>query len=571
MIVAESEGHAKLRQKTVAREVVHRADLFEDGGREAVEKFLDELKRFQGVRITTSRLIFGIAGSPARAFNCVAMNPSFLRVWILAGWFLGLAAATVAADRPNIILLMGDDHGWDETGYNGHPYVKTPVLDEMAATGLRFDRFYSGGSSCSPTRGTVITGRHHHRYGTFNPGFSVRPEEIGVARVLREAGYATGHFGKWHLGPVKAASPTNPGAMGFEEWVSHDNFFELDPSLSRNGGPPEVIKGESSAIVVAEAIRFIDRAKQAGRPFFLVIWFGSPHEPYQALAKDLALYDALPATFGARQVKLTSNETGRTVDRLQRDVLRERFAEITAMDRAIGELRTHLGGTGLRPNTLLWYCGDNGTPQEAVATVPFRSHKGNIYEGGIRVPGVIEWPAKISRPRASAINAVTTDMLPTLCELAGAPVPKRTLDGLSLVPLLEGKMTERARPICFWQGALARGADPKPYIDLELQKGTTPLAKVGPDGTATRNFQNFHYPAVREADIAGSAAIVDNRFKLVVDGARGTGVELFDLRADPAEKTNVIAAHAGEAKKLEQQLRAWQRSVLESLTGADYR
>jgi arylsulfatase A-like enzyme len=483
----------------------------------------------------------------------------------------GLTARGQTAERPNIILLMGDDHPWDETGYNGHPYLKTPVLDQMASTGLRLDRFYSAGSSCSPTRGTIITGRHHNRYGTFNPGYSLRPEEISIARLLRDAGYACGHFGKWHLGPVKAASPTNPGAMGFEQWVSHDNFFELDPWLSRNGGPPEQFKGESSAIVVAEALKFIERAKQEKRPFFVIIWFGSPHEPYSALPKDLALYDNLPATFANRQVRLTSNETGRPMQRLQREVLRERFAEITAMDRAIGDLRTHLDRAALRSNTLLWYCGDNGTPQEAVATLPFRGQKGTIYEGGIRVPGVIEWPAKITQPRVSAVNTVTSDILPTLCELAGQPLPKRTLDGISLKPLLEGRMTERPSPIAFWNArAPLVDANAKPYIDPELQKGTTPLAKLGGDG-ATRNFQNFVYPAIREGDFAGPRAILDNRFKLVIDGAAGSAKELFDVRADPAEKSNVIAAHPTEAAKLEQQLRAWQQSVLQSLTGADYR
>ncbi len=482
-----------------------------------------------------------------------------------------LATASVrAAERPNVVLLMGDDHGWDETGYNGHPYLKTPVLDQMAASGLRLDRFYSGGSSCSPTRGTVMTGRHHNRYGTFNPGYSIRPEEITIAKILRSAGYACGHFGKWHLGPVKAASPTNPGAMGFDEWFSHDNFFELNPYFSRNGGPPEQFKGESSEIVVAEAIRYIDRAKQQQRPFFVVIWFGSPHEPYSGLPKDLALYDHLPASFGTRRVKLTSNETGRTVERLQREVLRERFAEITAMDRAIGQLRTHLGNTGLRPNTLLWYCGDNGTPQEANATVPFRAEKGHIYEGGIRVAGVIEWPAQITRPRISDVNTVTSDILPTLCELAGQPLPKRPLDGISLKPIIDGKMTARPGPLGFWNG-LARGEKGKPYIDPELQKGTTPLVKLAGDGRPTRNFQNYHYPKIEEEDFGGARAMLDNRYKLVIDGGRGTGKELFDLRNDPAEKKNIIQTQPAVAAKLEQQLRAWQQSVLQSLTEADYR
>ncbi|MEX0882845.1 MAG: sulfatase-like hydrolase/transferase, partial [Cyclobacteriaceae bacterium] len=127
---------------------------------------------------------------------------------------------------PNVVLLMGDDHGWDETGYNGHPYLHTPILDEMAKNGLRMDRFYSASPICSPTRGSVITGRHPNRYGTFTPGFSIRPEEIGIAELMKSAGYHTGHFGKWHLGPVKASSPTNPSEFGFDEYLSHDNFFE---------------------------------------------------------------------------------------------------------------------------------------------------------------------------------------------------------------------------------------------------------------------------------------------------------------------------------------------------------
>ena len=124
---------------------------------------------------------------------------------LLAGGHVETAWAETPT-RPNIVLLMGDDHGWEETGYNGHPYLKTPTLDEMAASGLRMDRFYAAHPSCSPTRGSVLTGRHPNRYGTFYPGCSLRPEEVTIARLLQKAGYATGHFGKWHVGPVKAAS-----------------------------------------------------------------------------------------------------------------------------------------------------------------------------------------------------------------------------------------------------------------------------------------------------------------------------------------------------------------------------
>jgi arylsulfatase A-like enzyme len=192
---------------------------------------------------------------------------------------------SLADERPNFILVMGDDHGWSETGYNGHAHLKTPVLDEMAATGLRMDNFYAAHPSCSPTRASVLTGRHPNRCGTFSPGWSIRPEEITVARLLSDAGYYCGHFGKWHVGAVKEGSPLNPKAMGFDEYVSHDNFYEMNPEMSRNGGPPEVLKGEGSEVTIAETLKFIDRANEIGKPFLAVVWFGSPHEPYSGLEK----------------------------------------------------------------------------------------------------------------------------------------------------------------------------------------------------------------------------------------------------------------------------------------------
>jgi arylsulfatase A-like enzyme len=481
------------------------------------------------------------------------------------------AQATAADAAPNIILLMGDDHGWDETGYNGHPHLKTPVLDEMAATGLRMDRFYSAHPTCSPTRGSVITGRHPNRYGTFTPNCSIRPEEISIAQILQKAGYVCGHFGKWHLGPVKAGSPTSPGAMGFDQWLSHDNFFEMSPSLSRNGAPPERFPGEGSEVVIDETIRFIDNAKQRKQPFFAVVWFGSPHEPYSGLDEDLALYDDLPDAYAKQMVKLTSMETGQAVRRPLNEVLRERYAEITAMDRAIGKLRAHLRGNDLRQNTLLWYCGDNGVPSSGRATTPFRGQKGLVYEGGIRVPGVIEWPEEISQPRVSDVNAVTTDTLPTICDLVGQELPDRPLDGVSLKLLIDGTMTERPSPICFWSYRPTGDAkrNQEPYIDPKLQEGTTPLVKMMA-GRFTRNFQNFHHATISEGDFSGPRAILGNHYKLVVDGQSGTGKELFDLRDDQTETKNLIESEPEVAKQLERQLHSWQQSVLESLTGADY-
>lgn len=480
---------------------------------------------------------------------------------------------TSSVAQPNIVLLMGDDHGWEETGYNGHPHLKTPVLDEMAATGLRLENFHAAHPSCSPTRASFMTGRHPNRMGTFAPGWSIRPEEITIARVLGNAGYRCGHFGKWHLGPVKAASPTSPGAMGFHEWVSHDNFFELNPSLSRNGGPPEVFQGESSAIVIDEAIRFIDGAKAAGKPFLTVVWFGSPHEPYSGLPEDLALYDDLPAKYPDKKVKLTSNETGGPTTRPQGEVLRERYAEITAMDRAIGTLRKHLADEGLRENTLLFYCGDNGTSADGSLVTPHRGVKGQIYDGGTLVPGLIEWPERISQPRSTPVRASTSDLLPTLCALTGQPLPDRPIDGIDLTPVLDGTLTERPAPLYFWAyntSGLGK-AKPEPYIDTELQKGTTPLAKLS-GGKPTRDFNNYRHPALGESDYLGPRAIIDGRLKLVIHEQKGGApkTELFDLAADPAETSNLIDQQPAAAEKLQGKLRQWQTSVLQSLTGADY-
>ena len=232
---------------------------------------------------------------------------------------LGLAfvsTATNAASRPNIILCMADDQGWDETGYYGHSVLKTPVLDKMAASGLRLDRFYSAAPNCGPTRGSIMTGRHPNRFGLFSPNWAIRPEEHSLAKGLQQAGYATGHFGKWHLGPVKANAPNNPGALGFDTWLSHDNYFEMSPVLSRDGAPPEKHIGESSEIVAEAAVEFINQSITANKPFFAVVWFGSPHGPYVATEKDRAPY--------RNQV---------------REELANRYAEITAMDRAIGHLR----------------------------------------------------------------------------------------------------------------------------------------------------------------------------------------------------------------------------------------
>ncbi len=222
-------------------------------------------------------------------------------------------------------------------------------------------------------------------------------------------------------------------------------------------------------------------------------------------------------------------------------------------------------------------------PPEGRLTTPFRGHKGQVYEGGLRVPGIIEWPERIPQHRETAVNVVTSDMLPTICDLAGQSLPLRPLDGVSLKPLLEAGMRERPKPICFWQYVQRREgqAEPEPYIQPQLQQGTTPTATMM-EGRLTRNFRNHRYPRVREEDFAGAAAILGNRYKLVAPRERSQesspgpsptspATELYDVRSDRGETTNLIQFQPEIAKDMERQLREWQRSVLTSLTGADYR
>ena len=479
------------------------------------------------------------------------------------------------SDLPNIILMMGDDHGWDEVGYNGHPFVKTPVLDEMAESGLRFDRFYSGHPSCSPTRGSFLTGRHPNRYGTFTPGYSIRPEEITLADIVTKAGYATAHFGKWHLGPVKKESPTNPGAMGFDEWFSHDNFFEMDPVMSRNGNPPQKVEGEGSEIIIEETIRFIEKSTAQDKPFMAVVWFGSPHEPYSGLPKDLNLYANLPDSLNEQETSLTSNDTGERVTRKLGEVLQERCAEITAMDRSIGMLREYLANNDLKNNTLVLYCGDNGTPPSANRTgMTIRGQKGNLYEGGVRVPGVIEWPAGIKKPAITSAVAVTSDLLPTVADLTGQSLPERPLDGESLVNIFDDPSMQRNGTLCFWSfGIRDSNVEALPnYIEPELQEGTTPLVKkLG--GRFTRNFRNYKFDQISEEDYSGQRSILKDQYKLLLEGATPSseGFELYDIEKDPAETENLADQYPDLVREMQAALLDWQQSVLSSLTGADYK
>ena len=436
----------------------------------------------------------------------------------------------VEKGKPNIILCMTDDQGWGDTGYNGHAILKTPNLDEMSKSGLRFDRFYAGAPVCSPTRGSAITGRHPYRYGIFFANKGHMPdEEITLAEAVKTQGYTTGHFGKWHLGTLTTTmEDSNRGQVGKSEHYSppQDNGFDVcfsteakvptwDPMKKTPGSGKHYgthyfnetgqvvtdnLEGDDSRVIMDRAIPFIQNAAEKKTPFLAIIWFHTPHKPVVAGPEYLAMYEGHP---GAHYLGC-----------------------LTAMDEQVGRLRSELKKLNAAENTMLFFCSDNG-PEEKKDTEsngtagPFRGRKRSLYEGGIRVPGLLEWPAKIKKNRTTNLPCCTIDYFPTVMdvlglEMKGQPKP---IDGVSLLGLIKGEMKKRARPI---------------------------------------GFQSKQ-----------QLALNDNRYK-IYSGDSGKSFELYDLIDDPAE-TNDIAAEKPEIlKKMKQTLLKWQQSCKDSNEGKDY-
>lgn len=447
-----------------------------------------------------------------------------------------------ARDQPNILLVMADDQGWGDTAYNGHPLLKTPNLDDMATKGLRFDRFYAAAPVCSPTRASVMTGRHPNRMSVFKWGWPIRPQEVTVAEALKTAGYTTGHFGKWHLGSVRKESPVNPGRCGFDVWLSAENFYDNDPVLSREG-TAVAIKGESSIIAADAAIEFMRGAKEKDKPFLAVVWFGSPHSPFRAAPEDKPHY--------AGQQRA------------------DWLGEITGIDRAVGKLRASLREMDIAENTLVWYCSDNGGL--VTESSGGRAKKGSVYEGGLRVPGIIEWPAKIRRPMVSRLAVNTSDIYPTLLDIVGVTVDEQPkLDGVSLLSTIEGKV-EASRPAMgFWDYPIGGKSTPSDRWMKELlaaqQNGEDPghTDRLRLDaGKITQQYPTDAFP--------GHSAWLDYPWKLHrIEKKNGQlNWELYNLADDPEETTPIDDAQ--RIKTMRAELEQWLNSVVNSLNGGDYK
>ncbi|MDP6722345.1 MAG: sulfatase-like hydrolase/transferase, partial [Pirellulaceae bacterium] len=428
---------------------------------------------------------------------------------------------------------------WGDVGYNGHPKIKTPNLDTMAAAGIRFDRFYATASVCSPTRASCLTGRNNWRMNISNPMRAdeghLPQEEITIAEALKAKGYATGHFGKWHVGGFDAetagAHVMPPWQAGFDECfsthnviVTHDPYAKLGKGgikacywhngrnipLEEAQNDP-TLRGDDAAIVMNKAIEFIREKVAQEKPFLALVWFHNVHTP---LGKNPELMKEYADCEPQEQIY---------------------FSNITAVDTQVGELRSELRKLGVADNTMLWFTSDNGPNLKGKKNVKYseaqggkfndtpigsagayRGWKRDCYEGGLREPGILEWPARVKKPFATDYPAVTSDYFPTALDAAGIPLPTdRAYDGISLLPMIEGHETKRLNAIGFHSNGMEAWTETRYKIVRTIKAKRNPSSKW----------------------------------------------ELYDLLADPFEENDLASTHPEIVERLANDFLAWAKSA----------
>lgn len=420
-------------------------------------------------------------------------------------WSVG-AAGRLEAKPPNIVVVLADDLGYGDLGCYGHPKIQTPHLDRFAAKGLKLTHCYSAHPNCSPARTGLMTGRTPFRAGVYNwiPMYSpmhVRRSEITIATLLRDAGYDTCHVGKWHLnGEFNQPAQPQPSDHGFNHWFSTQNNalpnHRNPDNFVRNGKPLGRLTGYSAELVAEEACRWIREERDREKPFFIFACFHEPHEPIASAKRHTELYESddpsLPAHHG----------------------------NVSQLDEGFGQLMAVLDETGLRQETFVFFTSDNGPAITAMhphgSAGPLRDKKGAVYEGGIRVPGIVQWPGRVDEGTVSNVPVSGVDVLPTLCEIAGIEAPQdRVLDGTSFLPIVRGEELVRFQPL-YWQFNRAK-SDVKVAMRHGRWKLLSRLSVPGPN---------------RGADIEPDEIKNIKRAKL-------TGFELYDLANDVAESRNL--------------------------------
>lgn len=432
-----------------------------------------------------------------------------------------------AQEKPNLILILADDMGYADPACFGGKAVATPHLDALARAGTRLTRFYAASAVCTPTRASILTGRYPLRFDIrahFPDDESHLPRGVvTLPGLLRQAGYATAHVGKWHLGGLHLSHARNrtqaipgPHEHGFEHYLCQNEEQPLRGRLGnarrlyRDGGtcllrddlpvPPSdpYYREHLTDIIGREAIRLVEEFHRQQRPFFLNVWHLVPHTPYE------------PAT---------EPHFGRTsADGITED--QHRFRSMVAhLDATIGALLAQLVALGIERNTLVVFTSDNGGAYEA-DNGPFKGGKTDLHEGGIRVPMIASWPGRIAAGVSRNAAASTIDLLPTFCAAAGVPVPSSAgVEGIDLLPHLCAGASIADRGPLFWQLDLyrtmqRRSPKPQPYATEAISRGN---------------------------------------WKLLARA--GAPLELFNLAEDGGESDNRLAQHPAIAAELADEIR----------------
>jgi arylsulfatase A-like enzyme len=422
-----------------------------------------------------------------------------------------LPAQSTSPDRPNVVLIMTDDAGYGDFGVYGASDIRTPHIDSLARDGVRLTDFYANGATCTPTRTGLISGRYQQRYALEAP-LGVRPKEDaerGLApsgrslpQLLKGAGYATALVGKWHLGWKPEYSPN---AHGFDEFFGFKSGFidyyqhtagrdaPLRADLFENDKPVEVA-GYMTDLITDRTVRAIEQNR--AKPFFIDVAYNAPHWPYQRPDQPST------ARENARHLTPFDPDTSTRADYV---------TMVERVDAGVGRILAALDRLDLRRRTIVIFTNDNGGEWLSHGG-PLFHRKGSVWEGGIRVPALVRWPGRIPAGRVSHQVGMTMDLTASILAAAGVAAPPETkLDGVDLLPILEGRAPEMERTL-FWRV------------------------------TGARQQQ----------------AVRSGRWKLVVDQARPL---LFDLSSDIGERTDVIRQHLDVATRLQAALTAWQADV----------